>query len=165
MTCAVIMQSLRASTTTTSTTRSACAATLAASTWRAPARSGRAASRIKSFATCTLPTSLWWSRPTLCSSCAASNRSRSAVPSPAVRAARRSSSHCHRRPVQVNKQTNCIHLFLSSFLYRDNIRFWVMYVHNGIVIWYCAAINLCSSHVGGCLQLRGWLRRRCRVVL
>ena len=102
----LIMQSRRAFTTTTSTTRSASAATPAASTWRAPARSGRVASRTKSFATCTLPTWPWWSRRISCSSCAASNRNRSDVPSPGGRAAPRSSSRFRLRPVQVAYQSD-----------------------------------------------------------
>ena len=95
------MQNRRVSTTTTSTMRSASGVTLAASTWQAPARNVPDASRTRSSATYTLPTSLSWKAPILCSSCAASSHSLWAAPSPDAKAAPRSSSRCLRRPVQV----------------------------------------------------------------
>ena len=95
------MKNRRVCTTTTSTTRSVCAATPAGSTWRDPVRNALAASRTRSSATCTLQTWPSWRARISCSSYAASSHSRSAVPWPDARAAPHSFSHCLRRPVPV----------------------------------------------------------------
>ena len=114
----IFTQSRRVSTTTTSTTKSACGVTPAASTWPAPTRNAPDASRIRSSATCTSPTSLSWRAPISCNNCAASNRSPWAALLPDARVALRSSSRYHRKPVQVSF-TQRIHLY---FLCRVGIQ-------------------------------------------
>lgn len=101
-----LLQSHRASTITTSITKSVFVATRAEWIWRAPLRSGPDALRIRSFAICISPTWPSWSPRILCSSWGALSRNRWAVPSLAERAPPLSYSHCLRRPALVKKQTN-----------------------------------------------------------